>query len=1066
MSNSEPNFFFELENARSLGAKEQLLSWAERVFSEPKLVGQSFDVRLFDITKITPEQEAQLYNNFQGRDSELGMGLVNWRRAELSEVVTLVRTAVAKRYMTISMTKTRIDAIDKINQAEPNPKLRYPASTIEQLKQEGEQASKELSYLRSRIAQLYALESLLKAIQSEGGQANSRNTEQLLRSLGQNWRGLLRVRAWAEQFRNSAVHKTNHLQLYSFNRDTQGYLLKLSAASPPIVIAKDTARYMYHILEVIDNLALTVIPILVQPNKLREMAQWFPVATLLRAIIEFFHFCNFEIPVFYLNVAVDIDDPAQVYQKEAGHWKTVNDGEVNISSTFKRMAQEAALLLAESNPLLECTDLNRLDRFLKYIATYTSNIEPVEGRDIQPFISSGLSDFDLDPAGQKVKFRTAFPLMSSLIYQLVGNKQEFQHIRSSTLGGPFETIIGMALLDPRAFNLSANTINTLDRFHYLANFWRAVGRRRAIAMFGEEYVQKVSQGLQALGQPGPENPTFLTIKVPSFSIGREQMLSATAEPSTVGQDALPGLIMADQMKIIDLINITWALADDFLLSLREMKSNDDLPLAIGGFPRMVDSYREELVKRFNEKWLSSMNWVWSMIRGLSPMLWDFWSKVGAERAWDDMISRAPTMAALGLLLRMFCDTARLILLLEMSGSAVATGLRINSESASQAIMLGLERFLFNSSTSSILAESVDYYFDPEIQFDSWLAFISSYKMFLQRSIKDLQQMNAAVEHWQLLQNIHDDLEELYPSVVVASTPPTKTPTKELPEMFLAETSDPEDSLRLIQEKDASEFHKVCFELLGTTNHDSILFLRTLAIYQDKEMHKWISQGAYYKAIIEHLLPDIGYRRLLYSLPSRADSFFRLLEKMEEDNRLSHMSLDLIQPQVIDYFEQLNEAYSVTMSRFAACPRVLPQESAESLSNRFIKKNSSQPSQHPFLLLLVCDYPIIYLNTWDSEQEYDLSRVMVRIRSELELILGKDQMEDPLIEIFILAGGQIAIRPGRIYVYGSSRSCEPAFIEPEKALSRLILSKFVSNKFALALDILRTQFPEQTFVVQP
>ncbi len=1065
MNNSESNFFFELENARSLGAREQLLSWAERVFGEPRLVGQSFDVRLFDITKISPQQEAQLYNNFQGRDSELGMGLVNWRKVELAEVATLVRTAIAKRYMTISMARTRIDTIEKINQAEPNPKLHYPASSIQQLQQESEQASKELTYLRSRIAQLYALENLLKAIHSEGGQTNSRSAEQLLRSLGQSWRGLLRVRAWTEQFRNIVGHKTDHLQLYSFNRDTQGYLVKLNPASPPIVMGKDTARYMFHILEVIDNLALEVIPILVKPNRLKETAQWYPVATLLRAIVEFFHFCNFEIPIFYLNVAVGVDNPAQVYQKEAGHWHTVQNDEVAVSSSFKRMAQEAALLLAEANPLLECTDLNRLDRFLKYVSTNISNIEQVDGQGIQPFTSSGLSDFDLDPAGQKIKFCTAFPLMSSLIYQLVGSKNEFHHIRSSALGGPFETIIGMAMLDPKAFNLPANTVNALDRFHYLATFWRAVGRRRAIAMFGEEYIQKVSQGLQALGQPGPEHPTFFTIKVPNFSISREQMLSSVAEAPTL-QDALPGLVITDQTGLIDLINITWALADDFMLSLRELKSNDELPLAIGSFPRMVDSYRSEIVKRFDKKWITSMNWVWSMIRGLSPMLWDFWSKVGVEQAWDNMISQSPTMAALGLLLRMFCDTARLILLLEVSGSAVASGLRINSESASQTLILGLERFLFGSSISTILAESIDYYFDPEIQFDSWLAFVSSYKLFLQRSIKDLEQMNADTEHCQLLQNIYNELEDLYPNVVLASAPPPKTPTKELPEIFLTQTSDPEDNLKLIQEKDAPDFHKVCFELLRTTNQDSVLFLRMLSMYQDKEMHKWISKGAYYKTIIEQLLTDSRYRRLIYTIPSRADSFFRLLEKMETEARIDPISLDLIRPQVLDYFGQLNEAYSVTTSRFATCPRVLPQESADILSTRFIEKNSNQPSQYPFLLFLVCDHPIIYLDAWDFDEEYDLSRAMARIRSEMEMILGRDQMEDPFIEIFILAGGQLAIRPGRIYVYGSHRSCEPAFLEPDKPLSRLILSKFVSSKFALALSILRAQFPDQTFVVQP
>src|SRR5207237_6948239 len=97
------------------------------------------------------------------------------------------------------------------------------------------------------------------------------------------------------------------------------------------------------------------------------------------------------------------------------------------------------------------------------------------------------------------------------------------------------------------------------------------------------------------------------------------------------------------------------LADDFLVSLRESGNEDDFVNAVHEFPRMVDSYRNELVKRFNEKWMTSMNWVWSMIRGLSPMLWDFWSKVGAARAWDEMISRAPVPSAMGLLLRLFCD---------------------------------------------------------------------------------------------------------------------------------------------------------------------------------------------------------------------------------------------------------------------------------------------------------------------------------------------------------------------------------------------------------------------------
>lgn len=1062
-SNTGSDFIFELESVRSLGVQEQILAWAERVFAEPRLVGQSFDVRMFDATRINAEQEAQLYNDFQGRDSELGMGLLNWRKAELSEVISVVRSAVAKRYLTISMTRTRIDAIEKINQSEPNPKLRYSPKAIEELQADSERATRELSYLRSRISQMHALENLLRVIQKDNAQSSSRITEQLLRLLGQSWRGFLRVRAWDGQFRNLKTTLLPNLPNYNFNRSIQGYLIKLGEEGNKVVIPRDTAHFLTHMLEAINRLAEACIPILRNPEDLHNNSNWYPLSTMLRAIVEFFHFCNFEMPIFYLDVAIDLDDPARLYTKEENSWRTMGEG-ISISSTYKRISAEAALLLAESTSLLECTDGERLDRFLKYETFDAPKIEEIDGREVQPFISCGLCDFDMDPAEQKVKFRTSFPLMDSLIDQLIkgqnNNLEGIKYLRNSPLGSALDTVLGMALLDPKAFGLPPGSINGMDRFRFLAQFWRIVARRRAIGMLGEDYVQNVGAGLQTLGQPGPEHPTFLSMKLPAVVLGREQVLNNIAGTTTIERDALPGLLMDDQVRIIDLINISWAIADDFLVELREIDNENQLRDAIGTFPRIVGSYRSELAKRFNQKWLTSMNWVWAMVRGISPMLWDFWSKVGADRAWDEMIARAPVNAAIGLLLRLFCDSVRLVLLLEISGSAVASGLRVNAESASQNIMLGIERFLISPNAPAVVRDSIDYYFDPEIGFDSWLAFMSSYKTYLRCSIFDLQQMNATVEHWQLLERVYDELEDLYPTRVVAVAPVKQRTTREYHIGFLDEPNAPVDTLRLINESDASLFYNLAVELLGVNDYDGYLFLRLMAMFRRKEKQDWIQEGVHYRSSIEQLLPEYRYRRLIYNVSSKSDSFFRLLKKLDEEGRTSHVALDVMRPQVVEYFEHLNEAFTTTKANLNDCPRILPREGYDLLV--------SQPAEglakvsYPFYLMLICDHAVIYL---DTDGQSDEARVIARTRAILEALPDfKD--EDPLIDMIVLCGGQLEIVNDRTYIYGGNYHCEPAFLEPDKPMSRLLLSKYVSHKFALVLEILHTQFPDRTFVVRP
>lgn len=1050
------DFFFELESLRSLGVREQLLAWAERVFAEPKVAGQVFDPQIYNATGLSQDQQTQLYTNFQARDSELGIGLVNWHKGVLSQVANVVRSTLAKRYTTISVIRTRIDSIDKLNEAEPNPQLRYSPAAVEEFKAELEQLNQEISYLKAKLSQIQAFEYLLKTASTEPGQVNSRITAQVLRAFWQSWRGFISIRTTTDYFRR-VLSGELRLSPHNLSQKVNGYLISLGDRARKVLITGDTVQYIICLLKVIESLAAETVVALQNPETL-EKRRWYPVATLVRAIVEYLHFCNFEMPIFYIDIVVDPDNLSASYRRVEQHWQLLTDQEAT-PYILKRIAASSAQMLVEETLLLECQDSERLERFLKYEAPKNSASEPIEGKYLQPFVGCGLADMNADPGAQQFRSQNTLPSLSMLTEQLIANQKGFERLCAGKMGSTLDTLIGMALLDPIALEIPTTAIKGLDRFHFLSDFWRAVGRRRAIGLLGEDYVRQVTVGLQAIGQNGPNHPTFLTMKIPSAGITRDQPLTDAADDP----NALPGLSLTEQMRIIDLINISWALADDFMLSLREMRDENALAEIVGGFPRVVDSYRRELIKRFDERWLTSLHWIWAMIRGMSPILWDFWGKLGAERPWDSIIAQAPAPAALGLILRFFCDIVRLVLLLELSGTPAASSLRISAEPASQMVIFSVEQFYLGSNTSPFITESVDYYFDAEIQFDSWLAFVSSYKAFLTRSIKDLHQMNASVEHWRLLENIKNELEHLYPTRVVASPPPQPA-TSEHTLNFLSESPTKTEALQLIDEADADAFYKVCFELLGTSDPETGLFLSLLSMFRNAADYERIRQGAQYKDIIENLLPEYDYRRLLYSLPSRADSFFRLLKKLESEGRASDVALKKIQVQVVDYFEQLNDAYKATVARFTNCTNLLPQESVDLLTSEFNRANIT-PVLHSFLMLSVCGRVIIYLDAWARDEEYDEAKTLAKVRNSLQTYVGND-LEDPLVELFILGSGQLAITQGRSYIYSSSRLCEPAFVEPHRVFSRLLLSRFIANKFALAFDVFSKKFPTQMFVVQP
>src|SRR5262249_59867083 len=104
---------------------------------------------------------------------------------------------------------------------------------------------------------------------------------------------------------------------------------------------------------------------------------------------------------------------------------------------------------------------------------------------------------------------------------------------------------------------------------------------------------------------------------------------------------------------------------------------------IGALPCLAAAFERDRRLRINEAWLVSLDRVWSLLRNSAPVVWDFWGKLKSEEDWQQPVLTASASDAAGLLIRLFADCLRLIMVIEMSGLMILTRLRAASELGSR-----------------------------------------------------------------------------------------------------------------------------------------------------------------------------------------------------------------------------------------------------------------------------------------------------------------------------------------------------------------------------------------------
>src|SRR5204863_245136 len=141
-----------------------------------------------------------------------------------------------------------------------------------------------------------------------------------------------------------------------------------------------------------------------------------------------------------------------------------------------------------------------------------------------------------------------------------------------------------------------------------------------------------------------------------------------------------------------------------------------------------------------------------------------------------------------------------------------------AESAGQAIILGIEGLLEGGGRlSPQLAEAINFYYDPEIPFDSWLAFTSSFRRYLRQMSEDLKALNVDAELISSTELLIGQLEILYPvreTELIQEEEPAPEPQQQ-------------QNLLWIDEAESQRISNLLYELLNISESDDEIFLKPI-----------------------------------------------------------------------------------------------------------------------------------------------------------------------------------------------------------------------------------------------
>jgi hypothetical protein len=1041
-----------LDAKDEMSADPELLKWAGRIFVDPLSFAHRIPAELFTAERITPEYETPLYLDWQVRDTELGYRFLNEQRERLLSAVESFGAAIEKKQKSIVSARARLRALQKIVGSDPTKPGSQQATT--HIDSEISDARAALAEILSYSAQIETLSVMLNRAAIELGDESYHLTEQRMRLLGQSWRGWVRVRAYQNNFapRNYSIAAVGSGPAPLL----EGLVITHSTDAPSplgtdLLICPEVAAYLRHYLTAIAGLSAEMAPYFQPRNRPRlDPSSWPNPMLLLRAIVEFFYFCSFELPVLSNSLMVDPHDPNSrlLYSPEKDEWQPAP--EEALSNRLKRDSATVAHLILSVTSLLDWQTADDVS------VPVCETAQKTGAKGLRPYRSTGLARLNINQSTQVYKFQPAYKLTGRLIEQLIAADPYLSGIFQSPLGGGLETITGMAALDFRAFKSpgTAEQMPSGERFQWLSHFWKTMGKWRPIALLGDNYTKEISAGLNSLGEAAPERSSMVSIQLPTLT-----RASFSRADETVQQDPLTTLTLADQIRLLELLNITWAFADEIVMRVSKVENRETLQALIASLPEATSRQEADITRRFNTKWVGVDHPFWNLLRGCAPAVWEFWTTLSNQSSWVCSLSQFALEVAVNRLLNLCADVIRLILLLESSSPAAAERLNVDSETAGRVGLTAFQRchkrIKESKESGSSITESLCYYYDSEVLYDAWIAFTSSFKTYLRELQGDLQRQGGSKPESAMFARAIAQLELYYPAPIKIRKVDRRTRSAHSRGTGASTSveSEMESAVRsvTIDEKDAERLELLSSRLIERETIDQPLLLKLLALLQLPEMRDSIQSFAEFETNLRDSFPDPAIRRAFFSTPAATRDTAQFLVKLQAQNNALILSGEP-QKQLEGYLTKLGMFQKYVESALGRSSFSYPEERAELCA-------LPAGTRTEIVLFSLFDHFFCILARKGTND------AVTRIEEFLKQ-KSTDHFSNWKPEYLLLGAVGLRRDESGFEVTGSDLALDPIFLEPEKRASGLLISNYLQGKYGMAVSILRQELSDQKIVVQP
>ncbi|MEW6733302.1 MAG: hypothetical protein AB1489_18385 [Acidobacteriota bacterium] len=1035
-SYSQEDFLFEQPEPPQLPAlslNEE--RWAQLIFIDPLSILPKLSTASTFRDNVNDHELVALYADWQSRDSEVGYALVERRKRELQAAIECYRSAIDRRYRTVSFARARLQTIQRINATEPNVSLHYPDETIYWLESEIQLAEAESQYLRLYTSRMYALATILQAMNSTG---QSEKVEQYCRLIGQAWRGQMKVRA----FQNKFPYAVQEIPTEGVESIISGEVINNVAQESPfrtdIILTHTTVAYLRHQLKAIAALAekaRTIFESRLQASALE--GEWPPIMVLLAAIVELFYYCNFEIGYGSQGRVIEQIDIAKVwnFDSETKDWQQFSETAVD---QLRRQATEAAMLLTEFPPFLRCSSVEDVSHACQAALVRLTPTALTQA--YGPYQFAGLARMERRGDSRSYKFQNAVALTGSVLAHVVSLDVELSRAFNTACGGPIQTLINMANLDARAFGLSRGE-DSLTRplaLKVLANFWKRMGKQRPVALLGEGYAKNIYAGLASIGESAPERSSLLSIHLTNI-LGN----TILGQPGQGPPDLLTVLMLADQIRLMDLLELSWSYAQAVINDVQAVRSLSEIGELIrsgGTFAR----FEPEIAKRFNQKWITATQPLWTILRGAAPHAWGFWAKLSTGNSVAQLLGNADPSQSLGFLLMPLADIARLMLLFETSSPVLAERQKVDSETAARDLLAGFIIFRqWPAPLGTFILENLSYYFDPAVQHDAWLAFTESLKEHLRQLDVDLHTRNANQEILDMLATMRTRLDANYPSPQRTQATAIPVATKEeeqvqLPDCELAET-------------DCLFLQTLCKDLIGDRGLGHVMFLKALGLWRDRSLHEHMRKISEYRKPLRETLVDAHMRATLLGSSTAVREVGYRLAGLSNTNTIDIGTMTAIGECLSrqrDFHRQLEALLAMSTLPF--------DEDRQQIYELSVKTSGERAE----LLMLALSSAPCFVAVNETGPAAALARYKMEMKTRVTRQFPNWQPEPLLLGAVTLCASRagLALTNSRLEV-------DPIFQEPNKPNSARMLWTFASNKLGLALKLLQAELTDSIVAIR-